>query len=310
MSYWQFYDFTCLPVAVAFLFREVISINSEDFDELTLRESAEIYERLKSSEEALEFLDFAIVAVRKKKIETERVYKLPKSLSDKDILNIFVESAGFFRWAEKEGVEFDYFLQSSVKQHEKKLLKKNYSKNKITQQETVLHMKEPLWNLGKAILYLHGYDATEDEEIDLDIVNSDKKLKRIYIYAQDSSKLNRLKIIGVDEHAKVLPHEFMEWAETLDMGFPNLVGNARAQENGTNKLTYESAPYLQLMLDAMLHFKGRLKDRKEKKQTFEEWIYIQGVKKFGSGFSKSKAESMATFIRPPEFERGGNKRIN
>lgn len=72
---------------------------------------------------------------------------------------------------------------------------------------------------------------------------------------------------------------------------------------------FVNAPYMQLMIDAMHHFRAKLINQTEKKQLFEDWLYKEGQNRFGSAFSKSKAESMATFIRPPDFERGGNKRI-
>ena len=60
------------------------------------------------------------------------------------------------------------------------------------------------------------------------------------------------------------------------------------------------------MLRAEEHFGERLLTAK--KQEIEEWLSGEGPKIEGT-WSNNKSRMMATFLRPPEKQKGGNKKI-
>jgi hypothetical protein len=73
---------------------------------------------------------------------------------------------------------------------------------------------------------------------------------------------------------------------------------------GRHSPSYRS-PFLALMLRAEEHFGERVLNAK--KAEIEDWLSIEGPKIDG-GWTRNKTRSMATFLRPVESGRGGNRK--
>lgn len=74
----------------------------------------------------------------------------------------------------------------------------------------------------------------------------------------------------------------------------------------TQSQSYRS-PFVSLILRAEEHFGERLMSAK--KAEIEEWLSLEGPK-IDPAWSRNKTRMMATFLRTPEKQKGGNKKIS
>ena len=96
-------------------------------------------------------------------------------------------------------------------------------------------------------------------------------------------------------------------ADALFSIFPH-EGSRRFRELAPETTTPEfRSPFVELMLRAEQYFGERILSAK--KSEIVDWLNEEGSKALGSYWSTSKSESMATFLRNPNQQKGGNKKI-
>lgn len=93
---------------------------------------------------------------------------------------------------------------------------------------------------------------------------------------------------------------------TKTENWPLLIAPAAAVRKAVPTPEYMS-PFLEMMLTATAHFKITATDRPPKKEHVEAYFQKQKLPD-GSPISPSQAKMMATFIRPPDAMKGGQKK--
>ncbi len=156
-----------------------------------------------------------------------------------------VKSFSFYTWAYHKFPFPDYLMPSlqALVQREATI---KFSKNQhehsypaITQEQFLQKSKEPLWQLGTAILYLIGRRSRNDKEADF--VNSDKTAQQILKYALDAYKIGQLELFDIGElvgavdlkdilPATVKPLPFIEWAKGLPLNIPMLLPQSKPRQ--------------------------------------------------------------------------------
>lgn len=88
--------------------------------------------------------------------------------------------------------------------------------------------------------------------------------------------------------------------------WPDLPGSDPVPAVPGRAATAYTTPYLELMQEAILHFRLTALHQ-EKKEVLSDWFRTQRVD--GEPLSKNLADAMATLIRLPSAQRGGAKRM-
>lgn len=232
---WSFNKYECLPLLVSLLLDEGVSRNEETLDDLYNADKAEMSANLWTSEDT-NFLKSILNAVANDNLVGERGYD-KSELTQSNFENIFLEPVSFFRWAEKHGYSPTYHVKSNVVSRETELRIKNYRNYEISQEAVTELMREPLWLVCDAILYLHGFMPMEDKGLsysirnpNVSIISSDPSMKKIHEYLYDANKLKEISLYE-RSGSKVKPYDFMAWAENLKLSFPNLItGKTKKKE--------------------------------------------------------------------------------
>ncbi|WOH55039.1 hypothetical protein [Bradyrhizobium sp. BWC-3-1] len=106
---------------------------------------------------------------------------------------------------------------------------------------------------------------------------------------------------------KKVPHP-RDRHRTETIHLPVLVKRLAATNSQPAPVPSYVSPFLEMMLTATVQF-GITKDKAPpKKEELVEYFKKQRLPD-GSSLSNSLAEAMATFVRPPEAMKGGNKRM-
>ena len=240
---WSFNEFECLPLLVSLLLNEEASKDESSLDDLYDADKKELLSDLRTSKGIGNLLNLILDGIKNGDLITDTSYaKDQLRLSNSH--NIYIEPVSFFRWAEKQGHEHTYNVKCNVDQRETELRIKNYRKYTVSKEIVVELMREPLWLVCDAILYLHGFMPMEDKEFSYpsrtpnrSIINSDEGMKKIREYLFDANKLNEIKIYE-RSGSKVKPNDFMNWAESLNISFPNLItSNIKQQETKIRDLS-------------------------------------------------------------------------
>jgi len=225
---WRFNDFECLPLLISLLLNKEASKDESSLDNLYDSDKEKLLSDLRKSKENNQLFELILSSLKNGSLITDKKYS-SRELSISNFHNISVEPVSFFRWAEKEGYSYTYNVKNNVVQREAELRVRSYKDYKISKDEVAELMREPLWFVYDAVLYLHGYkpilfDALSylNRNPNLSIIKSDSGMKKIYEYLLDANKLGDIRFFDRSEH-KVRPNDFMVWAESLKLSFPNLV---------------------------------------------------------------------------------------
>lgn len=229
---------------------------------------------------------------------------------DRDILGIGVDAISFFDWATENGHEIGPDIKLHCEVNRLKYRVERYSIHTVNRKHVFKALRDPLWKLDKAILYLHGYDTSETPKENAEIVDTDESMSKTAELAQDSSAIGKLDIIKGDGCIKVRPKEFMRWAATLGMDFPNLITEGMLESKAQDSPEYQTDD-MRLMYDAVEHFwiDYDLSNPDTGKAPFKKdvvsWL-LDEAKKRNIDMSKTRAETMDTIMRCPVARRGGN----
>lgn len=227
---WRFYDYETLPLLVTLLVDASTSRSEATLDELYNTNPIDLAATLLQTESNSALFEEIQIAVIEKQLQSEttqlRTVKDPKSLSE-----IKLEPSSFFRWAENLGFGLPYNVRRNVEEKEEQIRIAHYSEYKISKSEVEKKMNEPLWEIYHAILYLHGFEPATKKKLfgerdpNFSIVNSQPNLKAIGTFLNDANKVGSIKIYSGNSFGsnKVRPSDFMEWASTLGIDFPNLI---------------------------------------------------------------------------------------
>ncbi len=225
---WRFNDFECLPLLISLLLNKEASKDESSLDNLYDSDKEKLLSDLRKSNENNQLFELILSSLKNGYLITDKKYS-SEELSISNFYNICVEPVSFFRWAQKEGYLFTFNVKWNVDQREKELRIKNYKDYKISQEAVAELMREPLWFVCDAILYLHGYQPAEgsglsfpDHNPNLSIIKSDSSMKKTYQYLLDANKLGEISFFDRSEY-KVKPNDFMVWAESLKLSFHNLL---------------------------------------------------------------------------------------
>jgi hypothetical protein len=182
-------------------------------------------------------MQLALEAVEQNIIKTENPYVRNSERTDDHYLSVFVEPVSFFDWAKSQGTEIYYFLDKAVEEHRDKLRRKAYKDYKISRDVVVELMREPLWSVSHAIMYLHGLEPAVkhkytyiDKDPNDDIVRSDDEMRRVNEYLHDSRTLGEIEVFS-RSGSKIRPKDFMSWAASLNREFPNLISSPKQQQH-------------------------------------------------------------------------------
>ena len=233
---WSFNDFECSPLLVSLLLNEEMSKDESSLDDLYNADKKQLLSDLCKSKQNSDFLSSILDGIKKGDLITDKKYPSEK-LDTSNLHNIFIEPVSFFRWAEKQGYSHTYNVKCNVDQRETELRIKNYRDYAISKETVTELMREPLWLVCDAILYLHGFVPMEDEgssylgrNPNLSIINSDGGMKKIHEYLYDANKLKEINLFE-RSGSKVKPSDFMAWADKLELSFPNLItSNTKKKE--------------------------------------------------------------------------------
>lgn len=224
---WSFNEYECLPLLVSLLLDKEVSRNEDALDVLYNADKKEMSASLWDAKNN-DFLNLILDAVDQKILITPAVYAKAE-LSKDNFDEIFVEPVNFFRWVESQGYSLTYSVKSNVEHRERDTRIKCYKNHTISKEEVCSLMREPLWPVSYAIMYLHGFRPVKQyasgyyvKDSNSGIVSSDDEMSLTNRYLYDSAKLNEIKIYR-DAPDKVKPREFMNWASGFDMGFSNQI---------------------------------------------------------------------------------------
>lgn len=118
---------------------------------------------------------------------------------------------------------------------------------------------------------------------------------------------------SIGRHSHPLPKPIAKWTilvrQTNRSNTTTASSDVKPQNTSERATQYES-PYMDLMRRAISHFRiGTADGAKVKKSTIVEWLLDQTLADGKTKLGPTAAEYMATFCRPPEAMKGGNKRI-
>lgn len=232
---WSFYEYECLSRLIVLLLDEDSSRSNDALDDLYNMDDADLLKPLEVLDDFSDLCSLVEIGLKKGNIKTQDQYK-ESYLSYKNFDKLYVEPVSFFKWVKKHDYKVCYSVECNVRQRERQLRIKGYKGYKITVDEVEALLREPLWKVSNAIMYLHGYKPNNDDRLDNyrslndEIVSSDNEMKVIREYLFDADKLGDIKVKYRSED-KVKPDDFMLWAENLKIDFPNLVTLKKSKEN-------------------------------------------------------------------------------
>ncbi len=319
MSYdWRFGNYEYLAIIVSLVCVDEVYGNEKTFDDL-LEEyndqtAEEIYEIIQTKPKAQELFDAALEAVRKKKV---------KCFSKKSKINASpalaqIEPLSFIAWAQERETPVPYFLRKAANEAGEEAYIESYDKRQLDKDDFHSLMREPLWDLNTATLYLHGFQSCNpgakgyrSETMDSTCVRKVPDLKKIRQYALDASAIHALELYGRDDK-KVKPAEFIAWSKTLHMDFAcyQWLPQTSEEKKKTPKPDHVT-PDMQLMFDAIEKFwAGYDLSRPNPsiapvKREVVDWL-VQEARRRKIDFSKTRAEHIDTIMRCPESRKGGN----
>lgn len=248
---WSFNKYECLPLLVSLLLDEGVSRNEETLDDLYNADKAEMSANLWALEDT-KLLTSILNAIADDNLISERGYDKGE-LTQSNFENIFLEPVSFFRWVEKQGHSVTYHVRSNVDSRERELRVELYEDYKISLETVHERMREPLWLVADAILYLHGFEPTNKQRDQYgrpdpndQIIRSNSQMKNVQEYLYDSAKLGEIAVFHRSGD-KVKPQDFMNWASNLGLPFPNLVSNKK-QSRDKPLSTLERETLLKLVI--------------------------------------------------------------
>ena len=249
MIEWHFHDYENLPLLVLLLFDRASSKNAEALDTVYKADATELSEQLFDLEGSSDFLHNVFEAIKNQTLPTREKYA-SKELNIENSANLLIEPVSFFRWAETQEYELTPHLRISVRKHEDRLRVSNFKDHKITKSEVAKNLNEPLWHFNHAIIILHGYapprpyGILDSDDLASQIIFSDKEMRKTHGYLTDAEDTGDIQVyekkLGLSGKVakRIKPKEFMEWAASLDMDFPNLLSpeNKRMNNQTSNEL--------------------------------------------------------------------------
>lgn len=240
MIEWRFHDYESLPLLALLLLDEGVSINAESLDKAYTAEAADLSKQLLSLEGRSDFLSSVFEAIKNQTLPTREKYA-SKELNTENSANLLIEPVSFFRWAETQEYELTPHLRISVRKHEDRLRVSNFKDHKITKSEVAKNLNEPLWHFNHAIISLHGYapprpyGILDSDDLASQIIFSDKEMRKTHGYLTDAEDTGDIQVyekkLGLSGKVakRIKPKEFMKWAASLDIDFPNLLSTEKAR---------------------------------------------------------------------------------
>ncbi|MEZ5918614.1 MAG: hypothetical protein R3D66_01390 [Alphaproteobacteria bacterium] len=233
---WSFNDFECLPLLASLLLNEEMSKDESSLDDLYNADEEQLLSDLCKSKESHDLLNSILGGIKNGDLVTDKDYSDSK-LRVSNSHNIYIEPVSFFRWAEKQGHSVTYHIRSNVDSRERELRIELYEDYKISLETVHERMREPLWLVAVAILYLHGFEPTNKQRNQYgrpdpndQIIRSNSQMKKVQEYLYDSAKLGEIEVFHRSGY-KVKPQDFMNWASNLGLSFPNLVSNKKKSKD-------------------------------------------------------------------------------
>jgi len=239
----------------------------------------------------------------------------------------------FYLWAESQSYAVPSSLMPLIEPLIQRAVMSKQVEDKITHQypnisreQFNMKAKEPLWQLGNAILYLLGhrnrfdgnsYVSANNSQAVLNYINGSSAGKAILKYAADAYKAGKLDLITTDADetdlsdenlllASVAPEKIIDWVETLPITAPIFSEDIIVHDN------VHMTQDMKLMLDAAkaLWSDYDLENPDPNLAPFKidvvKWLMDEAKKRSIHDFSKSRAEVMDTIMRCPKSRGGGN----
>lgn len=288
----------------------------DDYNEQTVEK---LYQIIQEKPAALALFNAALEAIKKRRI---KCLSKKKDIIDAPAL-VTVHPLSFIEWAKKNGTEIPYFLRKAANEMEEEAYIDAYSERPLNSEDFHRLMREPLWDLNTAILYLHGFQSCDhgtkgfrSETMDSTCVRRVPEFRKIRDYAKDASNIGALKFFGnsLTGREKVKPTDFISWSNTLHIHFTCyqwLLNQTSEEPEEEHKMPDYVTPDMQLMFDAIGKFwAGYNLSRPNPsiaptKRMVVEWL-VQEARSRRMDFSRTRAEHMDTIMRCPESRKGGN----
>ena len=239
----------------------------------------------------------------------------------------------FYLWAESQSYAIPSSLMPLIEPLIQRAVIRKQTQDKIIHQyppisreQFNMKAKEPLWQLGNAILYLLGHRNRFDGNKYVSVIgshsvhnyiNASSVGKSILKYAADAYKAGKLDLIASDEGeadlsdenlllVSVAPEKMIDWVQTLPIAVPIFSEDTTVHDNAY--ITQD----MKLMLDAAkaLWSDYDLENPNPSLAPFKKdvvkWLMDEAKKRNMHDFSKSRAEVMDTIMRCPKSRGGGN----
>jgi len=239
----------------------------------------------------------------------------------------------FLRWCEKQGFVIPIELERYCVAAEKQIENLNAEEpRKLGKEDCVLYSSLDSWEIDDAIALL--MDRCPNQimgKLSYKVGVEHYKIKKILLSSYVAGKVKLIKDESIPFTKKdncvwvdfdqgrcfaghIKPQEFIKWANEKGYEFPPLLMEIMGYNNSNDlpvtnviALPEYTTPYIELMKQAIVELKITKENQPKVETELVPWFEERLKKIEGKDKVNNKAKLMATFVRLPEAQIGGNK---